>query len=139
MACQAGNDYCTSETDQAQTLRLLVEHAKREVDQQGPDQMPVHKQTGQTYEVEVETEVPIEVSRQVPSEVRSEMYRLVDMICSMVKALFETDPKLWPNSPSYCPDLLDTFFLWPCNERGGSPNFGHVKQRKTCLRGRGGV
>ena len=35
------------------------------------------------------------------------MYRLVDMICSMVKALLETDPELWPNSPSYCPDLLD--------------------------------
>ena len=29
------------------------------------------------------------------------------MICSMVEALFETDPKLWPNSSSYCPDLLD--------------------------------
>ena len=29
------------------------------------------------------------------------------MTCSTVEALFETDPKLWPNSSSYCPDLLD--------------------------------
>ena len=55
----------------------------------------------------METKVPIGVSRYVPSEVRSETYRLVDMICSTVEALFETDTKLWPNSSSCCPDLLE--------------------------------
>ena len=71
MACQARNGYynrVTSEIDQTQTLRLFVEHTKRELDPQRPDQMPAHRQTGPKYEVEVETEVPIEVSRYVPSE-----------------------------------------------------------------------
>ena len=68
----------------------------------------------------METEVPLEVSRKVPSEVRSEMYRLVDMVCSAVKVLLETDPKLWPNSSSYCPDLLDKMLNTVMDQMGVS-------------------
>ena len=123
MMCQAGNDYCTrgtSVTDQAQTLRLFVEYAKREWDQLRPDQMPDRRQASQKYGAEVETEVPMEVSRYVPGEVRSEMYRLVDMVCSAVEALRETDPKLWPNSSSYCPDMLDKMLNTVMDQEGVS-------------------
>ena len=107
--CLEGNDYCTrgtSETDQAQTLRLFRGHteSQRRLDQTTIVQGVL---VGQTYEVELETEVPVEVARFVTDKVRQEVYRLVDMVCSTVKELLKTDPKLWPNSPTYKADLLD--------------------------------
>ena len=99
--CQAES----SENEQEQTLRLFEECMKHE-----REEMQDQRQASRRYwmELEVETEVPLEVSRKVPSDVRAEMYMLVDKVWTTVKLLMlETDPELWPNSPFYCPDLLD--------------------------------
>ena len=48
---QAGNVLNTTETDQAQTLRLFVERTKRECEEK-PDQMQDHRQASQEYGME---------------------------------------------------------------------------------------
>ena len=42
------------------------------------------------------------------------------MVCSTVKVLLETDPKLWPNSSSYCQDLLDKMLNTVMDQMGVS-------------------